>query len=67
MQLQMFFGMSLCLPLAYWQQWQKQKAASDNAAEPLLSATSEEVCLQVARQLQCNKEVVLSIGRLLAT
>mmetsp|Transcript_4359 Transcript_4359/g.12571 ORF Transcript_4359/g.12571 Transcript_4359/m.12571 type:complete len:454 (-) Transcript_4359:421-1782(-) len=39
----MFFGMSLCLPLAYWQQWQKQKAASDNAAEPLLSATSEEL------------------------
>ena len=41
---QMFFGMSLCLPLAYWQQWQKQqKKAGGAAAEPLLSATSDEV------------------------
>lgn len=35
----MFLGMSLCLPLAYWQQWKARKLrqAGNGADEPLLS------------------------------
>mmetsp|Transcript_11982 Transcript_11982/g.33708 ORF Transcript_11982/g.33708 Transcript_11982/m.33708 type:complete len:439 (+) Transcript_11982:115-1431(+) len=38
----MFFGMSMCLPLAYLEKWLDKKAASDRAAlEPLLQPAEE--------------------------
>ncbi len=49
----MFLGMSLCLPLAYWQQWKaKQLLATGNGAdEPLLGG---DVVRPLRLPVTCN-------------
>lgn len=47
----MFLGMSLCLPLAYWQQWKAKKLReAGRLDEPLLGAD----VVRLSQQTKCS-------------